>query len=212
SNSPKENLTESGIDFFNNFFVARFEQNFILYCTPQENGTLQSCAVRPWAASISGVPDVPHPPLKIPGGGGPGEGDRSGTRYLHVDELLCVSESEALPGRPSLLSFHSLLGSTSSFEWQAIRINNSLFVEVPEYLPEGARISLAQLLEFAELKLQMEYVFVCFYKERPDTACLVRTFGYLGFQPVKSGHALVPNRPEVMFLVYPIDGSSSDDE
>jgi len=48
------------------------------------SGTLQSCAVRPWAAFISGVPDVPHPPLKIPGGGGPGEGDRSGTRYLHV--------------------------------------------------------------------------------------------------------------------------------
>uniref|UniRef100_A0A8C4QXM1 Ornithine decarboxylase antizyme n=1 Tax=Eptatretus burgeri TaxID=7764 RepID=A0A8C4QXM1_EPTBU len=56
--------------------------------------------------------------------------------------------------------------------------------------------------------------FVCTLnqKTRRHRPCLVRTFGYLGFQPVKSGHALVPNRPEVMFLVYPIDGSSSDDE
>uniref|UniRef100_UPI0035900E75 ornithine decarboxylase antizyme 2-like n=1 Tax=Myxine glutinosa TaxID=7769 RepID=UPI0035900E75 len=202
--------------------AAPSSPNSTAFCTTRESwrinrekrntGILQFCAVRRWAAFLGGVPDVPHPPPKIPGGGGPGEGDRSGTCYLHVDELLCVSESEAFPGRPSLLSFQSLLSSTSSFEWQAIRINRSLFVEVPEYLPEGARISLAQLLEFAEVKLQMEHVFVCFYKERPDRACLVRMFGYLGFLPAKPGHALIPNRPEVMFLVYPIDGNSSDDE
>jgi len=28
---PQENLTKSGIDFLNNFFVARFERNLILH-------------------------------------------------------------------------------------------------------------------------------------------------------------------------------------
>ncbi len=41
---------------------------------------------------------------------------------------------------------------------------------------------------------------------------LVRTFSFLGFEMVKPGHALVPARPDVLFMAYNFDRDSSDED
>lgn len=43
-------------------------------------------------------------------------------------------------------------------------------------------------------------------------AKLVRTFSFLGFEIVKPGHALVPPRPDVLFMAYNFDRDSSDED
>ena len=43
-------------------------------------------------------------------------------------------------------------------------------------------------------------------------AKLVRTFSFLGFEIVKPGHALVPPRPDVLFMAYTFDRDSSDED
>jgi len=40
----------------------------------------------------------------------------------------------------------------------------------------------------------------------------MKTFHYMGFEVVKPGHPLVPARPDLLFMVYSIDSSSSDEE
>lgn len=101
--------------------------------------------------------------------------------------------------------------------------------------------SLTSLLEFAEESLKVGYVFLWFYKSREDrgktpvfspawvwkffsTLTLIRfffflivvsitnTFHYMGFEVVKPGHPLVPTRPDLFFMVYSMDSSSSDEE
>lgn len=41
---------------------------------------------------------------------------------------------------------------------------------------------------------------------------LLKTFSFLGFEIVRPGHPCVPARPEVLFMVYTLDQSSSDEE
>lgn len=36
-------------------------------------------------------------------------------------------------------------------------------------------------------------------------APLLKTFSFLGFEIVRPGHPCVPSRPDVMFMVYPLD-------
>lgn len=44
------------------------------------------------------------------------------------------------------------------------------------------------------------------------TVKLVRAFSFLGFEIVKPGHALVPSRPDVLFMAYNFDRDSSDED
>lgn len=41
---------------------------------------------------------------------------------------------------------------------------------------------------------------------------ITKTFHYMGFEVVKPGHPLVPTRPDLFFMVYSMDNSSSDEE
>ncbi|XP_077441983.1 LOW QUALITY PROTEIN: ornithine decarboxylase antizyme 1b [Vanacampus margaritifer] len=158
--------------------------------------------------------DAPLPPLKIPGGRGNGTRDHApAARLLHSDLKLTVSEEPAGSGRPGILRFQSHLTVTKTVQWDAVVSSSALFVEIPlDPLPEGSKESLASLLEYAEEHLKVVSVFVCFYKNRDDRAKLVRTFSFLGFEIVKPGHALVPPRPDVLFMAYNFDRDSSDEE
>uniref|UniRef100_V9LB21 Ornithine decarboxylase antizyme 2 n=2 Tax=Callorhinchus milii TaxID=7868 RepID=V9LB21_CALMI len=59
--------------------------------------------------------------------------------------------------------------------------------------------------------MKVENVFVCFLKNREDRALLLRTFSFMGFEIVRPGHPSVPTRPDVLFMVYPIDQSSEEE-
>jgi hypothetical protein len=79
--------------------------------------------------------------------------------------------------------------------WQTVlnNINNILYVALPEKMShEASKQSFISLLEFAEEKLEATAVVLCMRKSRPDRAALVRTFLFLGFQPLNPNSELAP--------------------
>uniref|UniRef100_A0A8C5DYK2 Ornithine decarboxylase antizyme 2-like n=1 Tax=Gouania willdenowi TaxID=441366 RepID=A0A8C5DYK2_GOUWI len=147
---------------------------------------------------------------------GRGNGTRdhsSSAQPLYSDRKLTVTGEPAGNGRPGILHFQSCPTVTKTIQWDAVLSNGALYVEIPlDPLPEGSKESFAALLEYAEEHLKVVSVFVCFYKNRDDRAKLVRTFSFLGFELVKPGHALVPPRPDVLFMAYTFDRDSSDED
>uniref|UniRef100_A0A672LG30 Ornithine decarboxylase antizyme 2-like n=1 Tax=Sinocyclocheilus grahami TaxID=75366 RepID=A0A672LG30_SINGR len=142
---------------------------------------------------------------------GRGNGARDHTST--ADRKLTVTEEPAGAGRPRILHFQSRPTVSRAIKWEAVLRGPGLFVEIPcEPFPEGSKESFVSLLEFAEEHLKVVSVFVCFYKNRDDRVKLVRTFSFLGFEMVKPGHALVPARPDVLFMAYNFDRDSSDED
>jgi len=86
---------------------------------------------------------------------------------------------------------------------------NILYVALPTVLlPEASKQSFITLLEFAEEKLDVDAVVLCMRKDRMDRPNLVRTFLFLGFQPLSPKSELAP--PENvdgnnLFLIYHIE-------
>ncbi|MBN3307845.1 OAZ2 decarboxylase, partial [Amia calva] len=161
---------------------------------------------------LCGAPDAPHPLVKIPGGRGTGR-DHSLTVLLHKDDRLTVTQAAPVNGTPPVLYFQYQLSETRVSYWEAVLSGGSLFLEIAEgALPEGSKEGLTVLLEFAEEKLKVNYVFLWFYKSRDDRLSITKTFHYLGFEIVKPGHPSVPTRPDILFMVYSLDQSTSDEE
>lgn len=161
---------------------------------------------------LCGAPDAPHPSLKIPGGRGNGR-DHTLAALLHADEKLTVTQDLPANGKQHIIHFQYKLTDSKVSKWNAVFSKNNLFVEIPDgILAEGSKEGLTVLLEFAEEKLKVEYVFVYFSKNREDRAFLLRTFSFMGFEIVKPGHPSVPARPGVLFMVYSIDQSLSEEE
>jgi ornithine decarboxylase antizyme 1 len=105
-----------------------------------------------------------------------------------------------------LLDFTCALSAEKQVEWRTLFLNNILFVDIPtSVLPEGSRDSFVSLLEFAEEKLECEKVYVCFKRNRPDRAALMRVFMFLGFTIVPPGNKEVPQNDEIMSMVYNIE-------
>ncbi|XP_049928578.1 LOW QUALITY PROTEIN: ornithine decarboxylase antizyme 2a [Epinephelus moara] len=156
--------------------------------------------------------DAPHPQLKIPGGRGTVR-DHSLGVLLHKDEKLTVTQAAPAGGNPSFLRFHYQLNERRSASWETALSGDSLFLEIPAGpLVEGSKEGLTALLEFAEEKLKVNYVFLWFHKNREDRLSIIKTFHYMGFEMVKPGHPVVPARPDLAFMVYSLDNSSSDEE
>ncbi|XP_071369539.1 LOW QUALITY PROTEIN: ornithine decarboxylase antizyme 2a [Centroberyx affinis] len=156
--------------------------------------------------------DAPHPQLKIPGGRGTVR-DHSLGVLLHKDEKLTVTQAAQVSGNPPVLRFHYQLSECRSACWDTALSADSLFLEIPAGpLVEGSKEGLTALLEFAEEKLKVNFVFLWFHKNREDRLSIIRTFHYMGFEVVKPGNPMVPARPDLVFMVYSLDNSSSDEE
>lgn len=69
-------------------------------------------------------------------------------------------------------------------------------------LMETGQTSLADI----QTCVTLELVFVCL------SVSIIRTFHYVGFEMVKPGSPMVPARPDLAFMVYSLDSSSSDEE
>lgn len=87
--------------------------------------------------------------------------------------------------------------------------NNILYVALPTILlPEASKQSFITLLEFAEEKLDVDAVVLCMRKDRSDRQHLVRTFLFLGFQPLSAKSQLAPpqtSNDNNLFLIYKIE-------
>lgn len=87
--------------------------------------------------------------------------------------------------------------------------NNILYVALPTVLlPEASKQSFITLLEFAEEKLDVDAVVLCMRKDRTDRPNLVRTFLFLGFQPLSPKSPLAPPQSGAdnnLFLIYKIE-------
>jgi ornithine decarboxylase antizyme 1 len=163
---------------------------------------------------LSGVPDVPHAVNVSIEAEGNGVGFikeppviTNGVNTLDVDALVRAQVA-------SNLCFVITLTDCIQVTWDTLIINGKLFIEVPNgVMPEGSKESFVTLLEYAEDKLKVSHVIVCFKKSRTDRAAMVRTFMFLGFVPVAPGNPLAPTNADLLFLAYTIDtGGDSEDE
>uniref|UniRef100_A0A7N8Y776 Ornithine decarboxylase antizyme 1 n=1 Tax=Mastacembelus armatus TaxID=205130 RepID=A0A7N8Y776_9TELE len=143
-----------------------------------------------------------------------GRGNDQRDRNLSAKNIsLFIAEPSPANSRVRFLLFEPCHSEGKHCVWRAALKGGNLYVEIPPgALPEGSKDSFALLLEFAEEKLQVDHVFICFHKSRDDRASLLRTFSFLGFEIVRPGHPLVPSRPDAFFMAYSIERDSSDDD
>uniref|UniRef100_A0A3Q3JRJ3 Uncharacterized protein n=1 Tax=Monopterus albus TaxID=43700 RepID=A0A3Q3JRJ3_MONAL len=140
------------------------------------------------------------PQVKIPGGRGTVR-DHSLSVLLHKDEKLTVTQAALVSGNCSLLRFHYQLSERRSTFWDTALTEDGLFLEIPS----GPLINhLSSLNGKGTAKAQTRYT----HWHLP----IIKTFHYMGFEMVKPGNPLVPARPDLAFMAYSLDNSSSEEE
>uniref|UniRef100_A0A6Q2WU78 Ornithine decarboxylase antizyme 2b n=1 Tax=Esox lucius TaxID=8010 RepID=A0A6Q2WU78_ESOLU len=126
---------------------------------------------------------------------------------------LTVTQAPPVNGTHPILIFHYQLSERRTACWETALASDSLFLEIPAgALAEGSKEGLTSLLEFAEEKLKVNYVFLWFDKAREDRLSIIKAFHYIGFEVVKPGNPLVPARSDLVFMAYSLENSSSDEE
>uniref|UniRef100_A0A8C5CQE0 Ornithine decarboxylase antizyme 2b n=1 Tax=Gadus morhua TaxID=8049 RepID=A0A8C5CQE0_GADMO len=130
------------------------------------------------------------------------------------DTRLTVTQAGGpASGGPAVFHFHYQLSEQHASCWDTILRGERLFIQIPPGQPaEGSKEGLTALLEFTEEKLKVGCVFLWFHKSRADRLAIIRTFHYMGFEMVKPGDPVVPARPDLVFMAYPLEASSSDEE
>ncbi|XP_056454122.1 LOW QUALITY PROTEIN: ornithine decarboxylase antizyme 2-like [Gadus chalcogrammus] len=193
------------VSFFD-YIMLNTEESSSLTC-PRLSGSSTQGPGPLWCS------DAPHPQLKIPGGRGTVR-DHSLGVLLHKDTRLTVTQAGGpASGGPAVFHFHYQLSEQHAACWDAILRGERLFIQIPPgHLAEGSKEGLTALLEFTEEKLKVGCVFLWFHKSRADRLAIIRTFHYMGFEMVKPGDPVVPARPDLVFMAYPLEASSSDEE
>lgn len=124
--------------------------------------------------------------------------------HFQEENLRSRSSEDAV-----LLTFSCHLAESTDVRWETLLWRDKLHVQLPPpgEMPEGSREAFVALLEFAEEELGCRHVLVCFAKDRPDRASLVRTFMFLGFVMLAPGHPLAPpNYSEgSIYMAYSIE-------
>lgn len=163
---------------------------------------------------LSGAGDVPHAVIESQVTEDSGVGVRreslfSTNQYGNLTSLVGKNASRSA----SNLSFQVTLPDNIRVCWETLLVDDKLFVEVPNgILPDGSKQSFVTILEYAEEHLACRHVIVCFKKSRPDRACLVRTFMFLGFCALPPGDELVPLSGDLIFMRCIIDDDCEDDD
>ncbi|CAB1323613.1 unnamed protein product [Coregonus sp. 'balchen'] len=85
------------------------------------------------------------------------------------DERLTVTRAAPVNGTPAILHFHYQLSERRAACWETALSSDSLFLEIAAgALAEGSKEGLTSLLEFAEEKLNVNYVLLWFDRARED--------------------------------------------
>lgn len=87
-------------------------------------------------------------------------------------------------------------------------------------LPEASKHSFMSVLEFAEERLECAQLVLHMRKTREDRQNLIRTFLFLGFQPlspkspfVKEAGQMIADEPsQSLFLMYTIEDDEEDED
>uniref|UniRef100_A0A182YQV2 Ornithine decarboxylase antizyme n=1 Tax=Anopheles stephensi TaxID=30069 RepID=A0A182YQV2_ANOST len=133
--------------------------------------------------------------------------------YLNHQEAAVIQEvlSQSAP-TPITLKLFVTPQKCSSWETVFNPIENILYVSLPSAMShEASKHSFISLLEFAEEKLECDAVVLCIRKDRLDRPNLVRTFSFVGFQPLSPKSPLAPphieeqQRNEYLFMIYSIE-------
>lgn len=103
------------------------------------------------------------------------------------------------------LSFEFQVAEQTTVVWETVVVGRNLYLFLGGSLPKGSKEAFVSLLEYAEEVLGCANVVVCFKKDRADRALLIRTFMFLGFQPIPPGHSLAPVNGDVFYMMYEID-------
>lgn len=111
--------------------------------------------------------------------------------YMNQHEAAVIQEVLSQP-TPTQVTLKLFVTAQKFSSWETIfsPLDNMLYVNLPSTMShEASKHSFISLLEFAEEKLECDGVVLCIRKDRLDRPNLVRTFSFVGFQPVS------PNLP-----------------
>lgn len=133
--------------------------------------------------------------------------------YMNQHEAAVIQEVLSQP-TPTQVTLKLFVTAQKYSSWETVfnPLDNMLYVNLPSTMShEASKHSFISLLEFAEEKLECDGVVLCIRKDRLDRPNLVRTFSFVGFQPVSPKSPLSPphieeqQKSEYLFMIYSIE-------